>query len=60
MCLQRVPDNKQKKLRIKHIFVGIFKATDEKSKIRIHKSVVRIPGSGFVGTKMSHIHKTSL
>jgi hypothetical protein len=44
MYLQKVP-NKQKKLLL---FIGILKLTDEKNRIRIRKSVVRIHGSGSV------------
>jgi hypothetical protein len=61
MCVDPdLPINKKKKL----IFVGILSVTDEKqhpgSQIRIRKSVVRIPGSGFGDTKgtMSRIHNT--
>jgi|688.fasta_scaffold1496910_1 hypothetical protein len=46
MYLQKV---KSKKRRKKHI-VAIMKATEEKSRIRILNSVVRIRGSGSVPT----------
>ncbi len=56
--------NKPKNFDKKLFFYCILSATDEtsririQSRIRIRKSVVRIPGSGSVGTKMSRIHNT--
>jgi hypothetical protein len=40
--------NTQKKLRKNLFFVGILKATKEKSRIRIRNPVVRVGGSGSV------------
>jgi hypothetical protein len=40
--------NKQNNSVKNHIFVGIFKVTDEKSMIRIRNRSVRIQGSGSV------------
>jgi hypothetical protein len=39
--------SKSKKLRI-NLFVDIFKADEEKNRIRIRNSLVQIPGSGSV------------
>jgi hypothetical protein len=49
-----------KKFEKNLVFVGILKATDDKCRIRISMSVVRIRGSGsVVRTKMSRIHNTA-
>ncbi len=59
-CKCAFKSTKEKNLEIKLFFVGILSATDEKSRIRIRKSVVRIRGPGFGSVPKCHGSTTLL